>query len=149
MKSFEVQIQRAGLWQGDSVYDDRDAAEQRALQYESSRQPGRHHGGVRVIEEVFVERTQKYMTRTVYRDTKFQEAVQAKLDISRQARAQTANAGQPHKRDEPEMTPGHWRTPPASMRKALTGNQLFGIFALLVGLGIGALIALEYFQMAS
>ena len=147
MKSFEVQVQRSGIWQTDSTYDDRELAELRARQVN----PSDRAAPVRVVEEVFVEKTQKYVLRTIYRDTKSQETAQAKFDESRQARTETAIADRPSERKEPEKrkeresTPGQQRPPPANRQKSLSATQLFGILILIVGLGIGAMIALEYF----
>ena len=135
MKSFEVQFRRGTVWTTDSTYDDRELAEQRARQYESS---GRRDG-VRVVEEVFVEKTKKYMSRTIYRDTKVRQIVQAKVNESRSSKRK-----EPEKRKELETTSGHRRTPPANSSKPLTVVQLFGILTLLIGVGIGALIGLEY-----
>ena len=60
MKSFDVQLRRGGAWKTDSTYDNRELAEQRARQYETTRT----RDPVRVVEEVFVEKTQKYVRRT-------------------------------------------------------------------------------------
>ncbi len=141
MKSFEVQVHRAGHWQTDSTYHDRDLAELGARQVDSSSRAS----PVRVVEEVFVEKTQKYVVRTVYRDTKSKQTALAKVDASRQTRAQTAVADQPSKRKEPASTPEQQATPPANKRKSLSAGQLFAIFTLIVGLGIGAMIAMEYY----
>ncbi len=141
MKSFEVQVHRSGHWQTDSTYDDRELAELRARQVDSSSRAS----PVRVVEEVFVEKTQKYVVRTVYRDTKSKQTALAKVDESRQIRTETTVANQPSKRNGPERTTEHQRSPPANRRKSLSAGQLFAIFALIVGLGIGVLIAMEYY----
>ena len=96
MKSFDVQVRRGATWKTDSTYDDRELAEQRARQYEATRSSD----GVRVIEEAFVEATQKYKRRTVYRDSKFQEDVQTKIDNSR------ANTGKPKTARQPPASKG-------------------------------------------
>ena len=145
MKSFEVQIQQSGSWNTDSTYDDRDLAELRARQVES----GGRAAPVRVVEEVFVEKSQKYVLRTIYRGTESQNPAQAKVDESRQTPTQTATADQPRETNEPEGTPEHSRTLPANRRKPLSAGQLIAIFTVIVGLGIGALIALEYFLRLS
>ena len=62
MKSFEVQTHRASRWHTDSTYDDRGLAELRARQIESNERAD----PVRVVEEVFVEKTQKYVWRTIW-----------------------------------------------------------------------------------
>ena len=163
MKSFEVQIQQSGGWNTDSTYDDRELAELRARQVES----GSRTATVRVVEEVFVEETQKYVLRTIYRGTRSQQTTQDKVDESRQARTETVVADRPNERKEPEKTkesekreepetrkeperaPEKQRTPPAKKRKSLSAGQLFAIFILIVGLGIAVMIALEYFLKLS
>ncbi len=157
MKSFEVQIQRSGEWQTDSTYDDRELAEQRASQIES----GRRVAPVRIVEEVFVEKTQKYVWRTIYRDSNFQQAAQSKASESRQSRGETTVAERPSVKKEtenrkgPEVSKksgnasGQQRTPPMNNRKSLSAGALFGILILIVGMGIGAMIALEYFLKLS
>ncbi len=140
MKSFEVQMQRSGKWVTDSAYTDRGLAELRARQFDT----GHDHGGVRVIEEVFVEKAQKYVTRTVYRDAKFQETVQAKIDTSRRNGAEAPSASGPRRPDKPERVYGSRRRPSSKKTKKFGGVQLLIVFALLVGIGIGALITLEY-----
>ena len=152
MISYEVQIQQSGSWNTDSTYDDRDLAELRARQVESG---SRAAPPVRVVEEVFVEKTQKYVLRTIYRGTESKKSAQDKVGESRQTRTETAIADQPSERKEPEKrkrpegTSEQQRTPPANTRKSLSANRLFAIFTLIVGLGIGILIALEYFLKLS
>ncbi len=163
MISYEVQIQQAGSWNTDSTYDDRELAELRARQVES----GSRTATVRVVEEVFVEETQKYVLRTIYRGTRSQQTTQDKVDESRQARTETVVADRPNERKEPEKTkesekreepetrkeperaPEKQRTPRAKKRKSLSAGQLFAIFILIVGLGIAVMIALEYFLKLS
>jgi hypothetical protein len=141
MKSFEVQVRRPKRWETDSTYDDRDLAELRARQVDS-----KDRGApVRVVEEVFVEKTQKYVLRTIYSDNKSQKNAPAKVGESRQTRTETAIADQPSRRKGLKTTPGQQLTPPANKRKSLSTGVLFGILVLIVGIGIGAMIALEHF----
>lgn len=98
MKSFEVQVQRAGHWKTDSTYDDRELAELRARQVDT----GKRGEPVRVVEEVFVEKTQKYALRTIYRPNKYHESGQIKVDESRQTRTETKVADRPSQRKAPE-----------------------------------------------
>ena len=142
MKSFEVQVRRGANWKVDSTYDDRDLAEQRARQYEATRKGD----GVRVIEEAFVESTQKYKRRTVYRDSKFQEDVQTKIDSSRAGNAKPKTSRQPPAR-KGSGAPGRPRKPPA--KSTYNVVWILAILALIVGLGIGAIMALEHFRNLS
>ena len=149
MISYEVQIQQSGSWNTDSTYDDRELAELRARQVES----GSRTAPVRVVEEVFEEKTQKYVLRTIYRNTESKKSAQAKVGERRPTPTQTATAARPRERNEtegtPEGTPEHPSTLPANRSKSLSAGQLGAIFMVIVGLGIGALIALEYFLKLS
>ncbi len=157
MKSFEVQVQQSGGWKTDSTYDDRELAKVRTRQIEA----GSRIATVRVVEEVFVEETQKYVLRTIYRGTRSQQTTLDNVDESRQARTETVVADRPNerkgpektkeseKREVPERAPEQQRTPPANKRNSLSAGKLFAIFILIVGLGICALIALEYFLRLS
>ena len=140
MKSFEVQISRGGTWRTDSTYDHRELAEQRARQHETLRR----HDAVRVVEEAFVEKTQKYVRRTVYRDVNFQNIVQEKIDNSRTTPAHTKNARQ-SPRKGPEETPQRRRKRPASGKEALSLNWILGILTLIIVLGAGSMFALRHF----
>ena len=127
MKAFEVQVRRSDRWETDSTYDDRDLAELRARQVDS-----KDRGApVRVVEEVFMEKTQKYVLRTIYSDNKSGQNAQAKVGESSQPRTET--------------TPGQQSTAPTTRRKSLSTGTLLGVLVLIVGIGIGAMIALEYF----
>jgi hypothetical protein len=138
MKAFEVQVRRSDRWETDSTYDDRELAKLRARQVDS-----KDRGApVRVVEEVFVEKTQKYVLRTVYSDNKSQKNAPAKVGESRQTRTETAITDQPSGKKELKTTPGQ---EPANRRKSLSTGVLFGILVLIVGLGIGTMIALEHF----
>ena len=98
MKSFEVQTHRSSQWQTDSTYDDRELAGLRARQIEEKERSD----PVRVVEEVFQERTQKYVRRTIYRDDKFQQSAKtkAKAEVGerRQSYAETTVAERPSAR---------------------------------------------------
>ena len=145
MKSFEVQTHRSSQWQTDSTYDDRELAGLRARQIEEKERSD----PVRVVEEVFQERTQKYVRRTIYRDDKFQQSAKtkAKAEVGerRQSYAETTVAERPSEKKVPEKAPGQQRSPPMNKRKSLSARALFGILILIVGAGIGAMIALEYY----
>ena len=139
MKSFEVQVRRGANWKVDSTYDDREMAEQRARQYEATRKGD----GVRVIEEAFVEATQKYKRRTVYRDSKFQEDVQTKIDDSRANKGKSKTPRQPPA-SKGSGAPGRPSKPPAKATYNVV--WILAILALIVGLGIGAMMALDHFR---
>lgn len=74
MKSFEIQLYRSGSWKTDSIYDDRALAEMEARRMEQSPR----YGNLRIIEEIFDEKTETAKLRTIYRDKGFQEKVARK-----------------------------------------------------------------------
>lgn len=141
MKSFDVQVRRGGRWATDSTYDDRELAELRARQHEATGTLD----PVRVTQEVFVEKTQKYVRRTVYRDAKFQETVQSKIDNSRAASDRSKSARETPMKKGSNRQPNRQRTPPAK-KATLSLYWISGFFTLIGGLGIGSMIALEHFR---
>lgn len=74
MKSFEIQLYRSGTWKTDSIYDDRALAEMEARRMEESAR----YGNLRIIEEIFDEKTDTTKLRTIYRDKGFQEKIAQK-----------------------------------------------------------------------
>ena len=159
MRSYEVQVRRSGQWKTDSTYDDRELAEVRARQMDVSDKAD----PVRVVEEIYNDRTKKYQLRTIYRGKGLKSAPQAQAEESLLTRASTtakdrpaeskdsASAKQPDTKKEParaqapagSSAPRRGTPPPKS--GAFGAWALLGVLALLVGLGIGAIVALEYF----
>ena len=76
MKSFEIQLYRSGTWKTDSIYDDRALAEMEARRMEDSAR----FSSLRIIEEIFDERTETTKLRTIYRDKGFQQKLAKKAE---------------------------------------------------------------------
>ena len=76
MKSFEIQLYRGGTWKTDSIYDDRALAEMEARRMEESPR----YGNLRIIEEIFDEKTETTKLRTIYRDKGFQDKIAQKAE---------------------------------------------------------------------
>lgn len=80
--SYELQTFSGGQWKIDSVFDDRELAV-----YEASRlTDSRRHSAVRVIEEVFDQRTNNFVDRTVFRSA----AIDASNEVAREQRKKNA-----------------------------------------------------------
>ncbi len=79
MKSFEIQLYRGGTWKTDSIYDDRALAEMEARRMEDSPR----YGNLRIIEEIFDEKSDTTKLRTIYRDKGFQDRIAKKAETLR------------------------------------------------------------------
>ena len=79
MKSYELQVLDKGNWLTDSVYDDRDLAVTQARQLDGNSR----FGGIRVIEEIFSEGSQKSVCKTVFRDSGNRRATGDRIAKSR------------------------------------------------------------------
>lgn len=82
--TFEVHTQSGGRWRIDSVFDDRELAIENAKQ--AAKKPTVE--AVRVVVEVWDERTQRGATRTVYRSSRQQEAINADIDRAKHRAAE-------------------------------------------------------------
>jgi len=71
MKSFEIQVYKSRTWKTDSIYDDRALAEMEARRMEDSL----GFGNLRIIEEIYNEKSETTRLRTIYRDKGFQEKI--------------------------------------------------------------------------
>ena len=140
MRTYDVQTRRGPVWKTDSTYDDRELAEQRARQFEATAT----NASVRVVEEVFDDRSQKYKRRTVYRDSKFRDEIQTKIENSRAKTGKSKSQRPGAAKDTVELAPGGRRRPPAKSPSNI--YWIFGVLVLIVGLGAGAMMALEHFR---
>jgi len=163
LRSFEVQTRRSGHWKTDSTYDNRELAELRARQIDANDRAD----PVRVVEEVYQERTKKYQLRTIYRGKGLRTAPSAQTEESLLTRSDTAVIDRPKDSNDPGASrPPNSKKEPARAKGsdgsadqrrgssppkggALGAWALLGLLVLLVGLGIGAMIALEYYLTQS
>jgi hypothetical protein len=121
---FEIHIFRDQAWKVDSVFDDRELAVYEAQRIEKT---GRYPG-VRVIEELYDEATERTKTRTVYRSSKIDKE---NLESHRR-RAQPP----------PYRTPQ--RHPPPAKKAAVSPTLLvFNLVVVVLG-GFTALFLLRY-----
>jgi hypothetical protein len=124
MKTYELQVLDKGSWQTDSVYDQRGLAETQAKQMDGNSR----YAGIRVIEEVFHEGSDKSVCTTVYRDAGHRQESEDRIQKSRQAIRTQAPAS------NKEVT----RVPRKKVPQRNTGSNLAGLYW---GLGIAAVIA--------
>ena len=139
IKAFEIHTYQGGKWKIDSVFDDRDLAMLEAQRMDGS---GRF-SAVRVVEEVFSEKTQETKTRTIFRGSKVDGANNAELEKSRNARQ---NAPEPRKKRPAEA--GQRKRPPprrAPKRKS-SAMRLIAITLMIVIVAGAALVGLQMAQ---
>ena len=120
---FEIRTQRDGVWKIDSVFDERDLAVNEAQRVEQTRR----FAAVLVVEETYVEETERTNTRTIYRSSKEQEQ-------------------QPEAKDSPSpevleelRRRRRRRGPPSPLKKSVV-RQLIGrafILAVIAGVALG------------
>lgn len=79
MKSYELQVLGKGNWLTDSVYDDRELAVTQARQLVGNSR----FGGIRVIEEIFSEGSQKSVCKTDFRNSGNRRATEDRIAKSR------------------------------------------------------------------
>jgi hypothetical protein len=79
MISFEIQLFREGTWKTDSIYDERGLAELEARRMETLPR----YKNLRIIEEVYDEKSETTKLRTIYRDKGFMEKVAKQTEKSR------------------------------------------------------------------
>lgn len=82
--SYEVHVQKAGRWRIDSVFDDRDFAI--AAAKELAEKPIIE--AVRVAVETWDSKTQRAVSRTVFRTSRQQAAISAQLEQQKQKAAE-------------------------------------------------------------
>lgn len=139
IKAFEIHTYQGGKWKIDSVFDDRDLA-----MFEAQRMDGSgRFSAVRVVEEVFSEKTQETKTRTIFRGSKVDGANNAELEKSRNARQ---NPPQPRAKRPAEA--GQRKRPPprrAPKRKS-SAMRLIAITLMIVIVAGAALVGLQMAQ---
>ena len=132
MKSFEIQLYRSGTWKTDSMYDDRALAEMEARRMEGSTR----YGSLRIIEEIFDEKTDTTKLRTIYRDKGFQEKIAQKAETLRNKDKSVLN----HKKRD-----GKYNTQQQAQKKSTTNVTKIVLNLLLIALVGGAgMFALQY-----
>ena len=132
MKSFEIQLYRSGTWKTDSIYDDRALAEMEARRMEGSTR----YGSLRIIEEIFDEKTDTTKLRTIYRDKGFQEKIAQKAETLRNKDKSVLN----HKKRD-----GKYNTQQQAQKKSTTNVTKIVLNLLLIALVGGAgMFALQY-----
>lgn len=137
MKSFELQLYRDGVWKTDSIYDDRGLAELEARRLDESPR----YGHVRVIEEVYDEKTNRTALRTIFRGSKFHELNEKKLEETRQAKAKLARAQYGKKKTPPIRNRKRQPKPKSDPNVVMILLYLSGI----VLFGLGAMFTLQHF----
>lgn len=134
MSAFELQIYKAGKWEIDSYYDDRELALSEAERMDVT---GRH-GGVRVVEENYDESTNTSSYQVVF--TKIKKLDQGRNDWRAKAQsaprrtqgATAAPAGEPRARVRPKPAPK--RTTSIYLVVVIALVLLFGGIAAMIGL---------------
>ena len=135
MSAFELQIYKAGKWEIDSYYDDRDLALSEA---ERLNVTGRH-GGVRVVEENYDEATNRSSYHVVF--TKLKRIDNGKDDWRAKAQRTSRRAS-----SAGAMPPGEarLRSRPQAAPKRRTNVYVVVIIALVLLFGgIAAMIGLQ------
>ncbi len=137
MKAFEIHTYQGGKWKIDSVFDDRDLA-----LFEAQRMDGSgRFSGVRVVEEVFSERTQESTARTIFRGTKVAAANAAELERSKKARQQKPQA---RKKPAGEAGPRKRAPPPRPVKRKAGPMRLVAITLVIVIVAGAALVGLQF-----
>lgn len=132
MKSFEIQLYRSGAWKTDSIYDDRALAEMEARRMETSAR----YANLRIIEEVYDEKSDSTKLRTIYRDRAFQEKVAKKSETVRLKDKHNNNTQKRARKYETRR-----------QAKAKSGGNMTKIIInlVLIGVvGIAGMVALQY-----
>jgi ferric-dicitrate binding protein FerR (iron transport regulator) len=140
IKAFEIHTYQGGKWKIDSVFDDRDLA-----MFEAQRMDGSgRFSAVRVVEEIFSEKTQETKTRTIFRGSKIDGANNAELEKSRNARQ---NPAQPRKKRPADAAPR--KRPPArrpAQKRGSSSLRLVAITLMIVIVAGAALVGLQVAQ---
>ena len=134
MSSFELQTYKAGKWEIDSYYDDRDLALSEAERVDAS---GRH-SGVRVVEEDYDETTNRSSYHVVFTKMKRIAGNGDEWRTKAQRAARRTNVagagapGEPRARSRPRSAPK--RTTNLYIVIVLAVVLLFGGIAAMIGL---------------
>lgn len=139
IRAFEIHTYQGGKWKIDSVFDDRDLA-----MFEAQRMDGSgRFSAVRVVEEVFSEKTQETKTRTIFRGSKIDGANNAELEKSRNARQ---NAPQPRKSRPADVSPRKRPPPKRAPKRKSSAMRLIAITLMIVIVAGAALVGLQMAQ---
>lgn len=139
IRAFEIHTYQGGKWKIDSVFDDRDLA-----MFEAQRMDGSgRFSAVRVVEEVFSEKTQETKTRTIFRGSKIDGANNAELEKSKTARQ---NAPQPRKKRPAEAGPRKRPPPRRAPKRKSSAMRLIAITLMIVIVAGAALVGLQMAQ---
>jgi hypothetical protein len=132
MRAFEIHTYTDGKWKIDSVFDDRELAIFEAQRIDDSNR----YAGVRVVEEVFDESTQKTATKTIFRGGRVeQDAKRAPPQQRSQQRAAAPRGSSGGTRK------GGARRPP---KKSKSNGALAAMLAVILVGGIVAMVALHF-----
>ncbi len=129
--AYEVQTYQRGDWQIDSIVDDRQSAMDSAQQFQRSK----HCAGVRVVEEVHDEDSQRTATKIIFRHTKA-DGGQPAPQRAKQAPAQRRPTAKPK--------PGDAKVPTYRAPAPKRDNSTTWAVAVLVVLG--AAVAVGYYM---
>jgi hypothetical protein len=132
MNSFEIQLFRDGVWKTDSIFDDRELAETEAHRMEESSR----FGNLRIVEETYDPNTKRMSMRTIYRDKRFQDHMNQKINLSLQKKQDLAK-----KESYRANTMQAVGTPAGSSVDIFSLIVKLGLIGLL---GIGGILALKY-----
>lgn len=139
MRAFEIQTFQAGKWKIDSIFDDRELAVFEAHRMDDSRR----HAGIRVVEEVFDENTQKSTTKTIFRCSK--------VRASEAPAKQKAKPSGPAKKAAPRGgRPDRVRTAKKRRqeeKKSGVGTLVAVLVLAIVG-GVGTIVALRFLEQS-
>ncbi|MEX2453501.1 MAG: hypothetical protein WD470_02290 [Rhodospirillaceae bacterium] len=137
MKAFEIHTYQGGKWKIDSVFDDRELA-----LFEAQRMDGSgRYSGIRVVEEIYLERTQETKSRTIYRGSKIEAANAAELRKSKLVREQAADN---RKKRTVEAGLRQRAVQEKRIRKKSSPVRLIVITALIVVLAGAAMFGLQF-----
>jgi hypothetical protein len=130
VNAYEIQVYQNGKWEFDSYFDDRDLVISEAERLDGA---GRY-SGVRVVEEIYSEETNKSETRVIFSRLKKAPA--------RRAASPPLTVGAA--RGDPEVQPRYTgpRSAPAK-RKGAHPMLLIAVALGIVLLGIGAIIVIR------
>jgi hypothetical protein len=132
MRAFEIHTFADGKWKIDSVFDDRELAMFEAQRIDESNR----YAGVRVIEELFDESTQKTATKTLFRGGRVENEM-PKRNAAAQPRRAAGEARKPAG-GTPRKGP---RRPP---KKQKSNGALVAMLAVIVVGGLVAPAALHF-----
>lgn len=139
MRAFEIHTYQGGKWSIDSIFDDRELALHEAQRMDQS---GRYVG-VRVVEEVYDEATDRTSTKTIFRGTRTDEVNAQHLERSIDTRREV----QADRRKRQAQRAQASRARPHAAKKKQPNLVYFLVMIALIGaFGLGTLIGLNFLQ---